>query len=126
MDIIRNMGAKVTIDGEYLKITKQKTYGTTIDLKDIPDLGPILMVLASLSKGKTTFINIERLRIKESDRVLAMEDMLTRLGVDIKVYEDKVIIDGKELLEGGVTVDSYLDHRLPWLQVLSHLDAKIQ
>ncbi|HHT98510.1 MAG TPA: 3-phosphoshikimate 1-carboxyvinyltransferase [Acholeplasma sp.] len=112
LNIIRNMGAKVTIDGEYLKITKQKTYGTTIDLKDIPDLGPILMVLASLSKGKTTFINIERLRIKESDRVLAMQDMLTRLGVDIKVYEDKVIIDGKELLEGGVTVDSYLDHRI--------------
>jgi 3-phosphoshikimate 1-carboxyvinyltransferase len=41
-----------------------------------------------------------------------MQDMLTRLGVDIKVYEDKVIIDGKELLEGGVTVDSYLDHRI--------------
>ncbi len=51
-----------------------------IDLADCPDLGPVLMVLGLLCEGTTVIRNAERLRIKESDRIAAMEAELRACG----------------------------------------------
>lgn len=82
-----------------------------IDAEHIPDLVPILCVYAS-GKDKTTRIyNVKRLRIKESDRIKSVCDMITSLGGEIEATDDHIIIRGKGGLEGG-TVDSYNDHRI--------------
>ncbi len=52
---------------------KAPLHGVDIDLADCPDLGPVLMVLGLLCEGTTVIRNAERLRIKESDRIAAME-----------------------------------------------------
>ena len=88
------------------------TIGTTIDLSDFPDLGPIIALLASLSEGKTTITNAGRLRIKESDRIESTVINLKKLGANISSTKDEIIIRGKTSLKGGVTVDSYNDHRI--------------
>lgn len=82
-----------------------------IDVKDIPDLVPILSVLASVSKGRTEFVNAGRLRIKESDRLRTVCDMLRNLGGDCTETENGLIINGRKKLKGG-TVDSANDHRI--------------
>ena len=82
-----------------------------VDVKDIPDLVPILSVLAAVSPGKTEFINAARLRIKESDRLKAVSNMLLALGGDCTETEAGLIINGLEKLCGG-TVDSVNDHRI--------------
>ena len=51
-----------------------------IDLADCPDLGPVLMVLGLLCEGTTVIRNAERLRLKESDRIAAMEAELRACG----------------------------------------------
>ena len=51
-----------------------------IDLADCPDLGPVLMVLGLLCKGTTVIRNAQRLRLKESDRIAAMEAELRACG----------------------------------------------
>ena len=82
-----------------------------IDADDIPDLVPILAVYAA-GKNKTTRIyNAHRLRIKESDRIKSVADMITSLGGEIETTDDELIICGHGYLEGG-TVDSYNDHRI--------------
>ena len=55
-------------------------HGADIDLADCPDLGPVLMVLGLLCEGTTVIRNAERLRIKESDRIAAMEAELRACG----------------------------------------------
>ncbi len=112
IDILKEMKADITyVEGNYI-VKPSKTKGTLIDLTQVPDLGPMLMGVAALSEGKTTFINFERLRIKESDRVEAMKDVLSRFGVDMAIFSDKIEIEGCELLKGNVEIDTYNDHRV--------------
>ncbi len=114
IDILKEMEGKIeykNLDRRY-KIKSSETYGIPIDLSQIPDLGPILMVLAALSSRTTTFSNASRLRIKESDRLDAMYQTLIKFGVDIKIIDDTVIIVGKKKLKGNQTFDSFGDHRI--------------
>ena len=83
----------------------------SLDCSDIPDLVPILTVLASFADGKSELTNIRRLRIKESDRIAAISECLNSVGGRVKAYDDKLVIEGVKNLSGG-TVDSYNDHRI--------------
>jgi 3-phosphoshikimate 1-carboxyvinyltransferase len=82
-----------------------------IDASNIPDLVPILSVLAASHKGVTRITNAGRLRIKESDRLLAIADCLHTLGADITELPEGLIIRGTGKLKGG-TVNGYNDHRM--------------
>jgi len=98
-----------------------KTSGTTIDLLDCPDLGPIITLLACLSDGESKIINISRLRIKESDRVFSIVSTLKALGANIITTDSKIVIKGKSILKGGVTVDSFNDHRIAMMLSIAAL-----
>lgn len=63
----------------------------TIDLADCPDLGPVLFALAGALHG-ATFTNIQRLRLKESDRVAAMQTELRKLGVETAATETTLTV----------------------------------
>lgn len=82
-----------------------------LDCSDIPDLVPILTVLASFCKGKSVLTNVARLRIKECDRLAAMEDCLNKVGGKVKAFSDKIEIEGVDKFTGG-EVSSYNDHRI--------------
>lgn len=114
VDIIREMNGQITYSdlNRIWKISPSDTYGITIDLSQIPDLGPILMVLASLSSGTTTFIHAGRLRIKESNRLEAMYQTLVKFGVSVEIDGDTVKIIGQKTLKGNQEFDSYDDHRI--------------
>ncbi|WP_162163914.1 3-phosphoshikimate 1-carboxyvinyltransferase [Acholeplasma hippikon] len=112
INFAKQMGGKLNfVDGK-LVVEKSDTKGITIDIGQTPDLGPILMVLGSLSEGVTTITNASRLRIKESDRLDAMVKNLTKLGVKIEVDGDTAKIYGQKELKGGVTVETFGDHRI--------------
>ncbi len=82
-----------------------------IDVSDIPDLVPIIAVKASVRNGRTNIINAERLKLKESDRILSATDMINNLGGKATGTEKSIIIDGVKSLYGGV-VNSFNDHRI--------------
>ncbi|MCC5890448.1 MAG: 3-phosphoshikimate 1-carboxyvinyltransferase [Alkalibacterium sp.] len=84
----------------------------TIDGSQFPDIIPIAALAAALTKGHTRFENLERLRIKESDRLLATQAELEALGADIHIDGDALVINGVDYLKGGVTVWSHKDHRI--------------
>lgn len=82
-----------------------------IDADQIPDLVPILAVLAAGRHGKTRIYNASRLRIKESDRLAAMTQCINSLGGIAEETEDGMIISGTGALKGG-TADGFGDHRI--------------
>ncbi len=110
-EILKDMKAEMT-EGEIITVSPSKTQGAVIDLSQCPDLGPIITVLASLSRGRTEIVNAKRLRIKESDRITSMTTELNKLGARITETEEGMIIDGVDTLEGGVTVSAWNDHRV--------------
>ena len=81
----------------------------TINASDIPDLVPILAVTAAAKQG-AVFTHIGRLRLKESDRVASVIDMITALGGHAHAEEDVLTVEGTGL-HGG-TVDAQNDHRI--------------
>lgn len=82
-----------------------------LDIKDCPDLGPILMALmAAKHGGKLT--GTRRLRIKESDRGEAMKAELHKLGCDIVVEDDEIIVPATKLIAPSEPVNSHNDHRI--------------
>ncbi len=81
----------------------------TISAADIPDLVPILSVVASAKNG-AAFTDIRRLRLKESDRVVSTIALIENLGGKAEATEDALTVCGTGLT-GGV-VDSVNDHRI--------------
>ena len=80
LDILHRCGAQFTCEGDTVTFAKAPLHGVDIDLADCPDLGPVLMVLGLLCEGTTVIRNAERLRLKESDRIAAMEAELRACG----------------------------------------------
>ncbi len=111
IDVLKSFGAKVEIISDVVKISKSQLRASNVDAKDIPDMVPALAVLASVSEGKTRIYNAQRLRIKESDRIKSVVEMINNLGGEAEETDDGMIITGKPHLSGG-TVSSYNDHRI--------------
>ena len=103
-------------DREIIAILEQLNDGAsderTIDGSQCPDIIPVAALVAALSDGRTTFTNLERLRIKESDRLEAVQKELARLGADIEIDGDALLIKGTAILKGNATVWSHKDHRI--------------
>ena len=108
---IRGLNA-VSIQGDraVVDLSHQLLEGTpTVSASDIPDLIPILSVIAAANHGGV-FTDIQRLRLKESDRVATTISMITALGGKAAATEDTLIIHGTGLIGG--TVNSSKDHRI--------------
>ena len=93
-----------------------------IDLKDCPDLAPILFAYAAYKNGGK-FTNTRRLRVKESDRANVMAEELKKFGANVKVYENSVEIEKTQLKPPIVPLCGHNDHRI--VMALSVLAAVI-
>ena len=81
--------------------------------------GP-LAAMAALRAGETTkILNAGRLRIKESDRLATVTEVLSRLGADVEEGADSLTIRGKLRLAGGVTVSGHNDHRIAMMAAIA-------
>ena len=82
-----------------------------IDLKDCPDLAPILFSYAAYKNGGK-FTNTRRLRVKESDRANVMAEELKKFGANVKVYENSVEIEKTQFKPPIVPLCGHNDHRI--------------
>ncbi len=93
----------------------QKPYGglrgAEIDVSQISDMLPALSVCAAFSQGETRFTHAGRLRLKESDRLSAMENAINALGGRAASTKDSLTVWGRETLPGG-TAQGCNDHRV--------------
>lgn len=85
--------------------------GGEIDVSNTPDLVPALSVAAALHPGTTHLTGAARLRIKESDRLHTVAEMLKTLGVSVEEREDSLVIHGVAQFSGG-TIQGCNDHRI--------------
>ena len=124
IEIVQKMGAKLEIFDDYVIVKPSKTKGTIIDVSQCPDIAPILTVLGALSEGETKIINAERLRIKESDRIISIKTELNKLGAEVEEVGDSLVIQGVDTFEGGVEVSAWNDHRIAMSLAVASIRCK--
>lgn len=120
INIAKRMGGNIIEDANSLKSIESQLTATKIDASQVPDLVPILAVLASVSHGQTIIYNASRLRIKECDRLHAVTTELNALGANIEEKADSLIINGVNSLKGG-KVKSWNDHRIAMSMTIASL-----
>lgn len=113
IELLKAFGADINVCGNSVTVKRNKLKAPNfkISVSEIPDLVPILSVIAAVSDGETEIVNAGRLRIKECDRLSAVTDMIKNLGGDITEGSDSLTIRGKSSLSSG-TVNGYNDHRI--------------
>ena len=114
LDILRRCGARFTRMGDRVTFEKAPLHGVDIDLADCPDLGPVLMVLGLLCEGTTVIRNAERLRLKESDRIAAMEAELRAVGGLVESEGGTITVQGcaDRLHAPAGVLHGHNDHRV--------------
>lgn len=88
-----------------------------LDGSETPDIIPVLSLKAAVSGKKIEIVNIERLRIKESDRLKATVEELSKLNFDLIEKKDSILINSRENFkvnknEKIVSLSAHSDHRI--------------
>ena len=109
--IIEDFGGEIIRGDGGFKASAQKLSAAEVDASDIPDLVPIIAVLAAYSEGDTVIKGAARLRLKESDRLKTVTDMINSMGGSCEETDDGLIIHGTGGLKGG-EVEVSRDHRI--------------
>ncbi len=134
MDILMEAGASMSqLDGPDgpIHVKRAPLSPFRADLNNCPDLFPVVAVLAAFCPGESHLLGVERLRHKETDRAAAIEAMLSKMGVPVRVEEDEMVVEGMglsrrlatgHLLKGG-RFASHSDHRMVMALKLAALGA---
>lgn len=125
VDILESLGAQVEIRESSIKAVERDLQANVeVDGSQVPDIIPISALVACLSQGKTIFKHLNRLRIKESDRLEATAQELSKLGAKIKAIGDELHVEGVDQLQGGVEVWSHKDHRIAMMLAIASTRCK--
>ena len=122
LSILESAGVTYTWNDSTVTITGKAHQPIHVNLEQMPDLLPILSSLACSIEGESSFINGARLRLKESDRLEAVAQLVRDSGGTVRIEGDNLYITGTGTLMGG-TVDCVNDHRLVMASALNALIA---
>ena len=111
LELLSRFGAELQIGEDGILVRKGALRGIEIDAAPIPDLIPVLSVLAAGAQGDTVIRNAGRLRLKESDRLKTTAELLHSLGGSVEELADGLVIHGSGSLLGG-EAESFGDHRI--------------
>lgn len=125
LPLLRKMGARCEVSGDRITVFPSRLCALETDASDIPDLVPILAVLGACADGITVLRGVGRLRIKESDRLAAVRELLGTLGVTVQISGDSetLTVTGNRGGIMGGTVSSFGDHRIAMSAAVAALAA---
>lgn len=123
VNILERMGSEVKTENKSVEVEGRQLKAVDIDAKNIPDLVPVCTVLACYAKGTSEIYNAKRLRYKESDRLDSLHAELKKMGAEIVMKEDGLIIKGPCAMHGA-TVNPHNDHRIAMACAVAALGAR--
>ena len=124
VDLLPRMGVRTIVRENSVIVDGGRLMATDVDIRESPDLGPIIAVLACYADGGTTRITgARRLRYKESDRLASMRSELVSLGAEVVETENSLSLNGPIALRGGIA-QSHSDHRIAMALSIAALGAK--
>lgn len=118
---VEEMGADVLVSEEGIRIRGKALRGGEFDLNATPDLLPVMAVLGAFGEGETRLVNTPQARIKETDRISAMREVIETLGGEARELADGIVVQGGGLRGGAV--HGFGDHRIVMSAAVAGLAA---
>ena len=113
LKVIESMGAEITYKEHSVIVNKaDELKGLEVDCKMIPDAAMTLAVMALFCKGSTKLTNIASWKVKETDRIIAMQNELVKLGASVSSTNNSITIDPPLEIKNNIQIDTYDDHRM--------------
>jgi len=124
LTVLKRMGAEGKVCSDRIEIqgTNVRFKHIDVDAKNIPDLVPVIAVLACYANGTSRIYGAKRLKLKESDRLYSIYQELTKMGAQIGITDDGLTIKGSKL--HGAVIDSHNDHRSAMAAAVAALGAE--
>jgi len=122
VDAMMKSSAAIIMDTNEIKIHPGGLTGFEFDATDCPDLFPPLVALAAYCEGQTKIRGVSRLKHKESNRAVTLQDEFDLMGVKIDLDDDIMIIHGGDIIKGA-DVSSHHDHRIAMACAVAALGA---
>jgi 3-phosphoshikimate 1-carboxyvinyltransferase len=116
--ILEKMGATVKYTTESITISRDMTkplLGIDENCGDIPDVAMTLAIVGAFAQGTTKIRNVYNWRVKETERMVAMVNELTKLGVQVEEGHDYLIVHGMKdvsRMNSNIKIETYGDHRM--------------
>ncbi len=110
VDVLSRMGCSVTHDSDGIAVAGGPLQGVSVDMGHMPDVVPTLAMVAAFARGTTTIDNVAHLRAKECDRLAAVTNELTKMGIETRTTENQLQVVGGT--PHGAEIDTYDDHRI--------------
>jgi 3-phosphoshikimate 1-carboxyvinyltransferase len=127
VDALRDAGASVTVGNDFVEVEKSRLQPFEFDATDCPDLFPPLVALAANCKGISRIRGLKRLKHKESDRGVTLQEEFRKLNTRIDLNEDEMLICGNERVQvKDHVLDSHHDHRIAMACAVACLDADLE
>ncbi|HEK9108190.1 3-phosphoshikimate 1-carboxyvinyltransferase [Streptococcus equi] len=130
LEVIEKMGGQLSyqaVDKDIQTATLKVSYSTLKGIEISGDLIPrlidelpVIALLATQAQGTTYIRDAQELRVKETDRIQAVTDVLGQMGADIQATEDGMVIRGKTPLHGAA-VSTCGDHRIGMMTAIAAL-----
>ncbi len=123
--ILKQMGINCDVREGQIEITSNGGFlgAVDVDVRDIPDLVPVCAALACHANGTSRIHDAERLKLKESDRLVSLHSELSKMGAEITMDESSLTIYGPCKLQ-GVVIDPHNDHRIAMACAVAALRAE--
>lgn len=123
VEALKAMGAKIRVgDGVVEAESSGSLDPIEVDCTHTPDLVPVLAALAAHARGVSRITGVAHLAYKESNRLEALRHNLRRLGVEVRIGGDELVVRGGGV--GGGVVDSFGDHRIAMAMAIAGLRAR--
>ena len=111
-DALVRAGAELTSESDMVSAAHRELHGFEFDATNCPDLFPALATLAAAAEGESRIKGTHRLEHKESNRAEAIRTEFGKLGIEVDLSEEDIMIIRGGAIRGGVEVDSHGDHRM--------------
>ncbi len=110
VEYLRAMGARVSVEGDGVRVSADALRGVEIDMNATPDALPMMAVMGCFAAGETRLVNVPQARLKETDRIAVMHRELEKMGARVTELPDGLVISESPLR--GAAVESHDDHRI--------------
>ncbi len=123
VDYARAFGSSLEWKGADLVASGRGTAPIDESFTDTPDLVPTVAVMAAFAEGTSRLRDVARLKFKECDRVAAIIEGLSRIGISARVSGDDLLIDGSPSAVRSGSVKTFGDHRIAMSFAIAGLAA---